>query len=197
MAYESYGIIITLEEIKEKLKKSIKPERYAHSINAMNTAVELAKHYGVDKRKAEIAGILHDCARDLDTEYIYVICKDAGMKVDEIKKRQPKLLHGPVGAYIARVDYGIKDEEVLEAIRVHTTGKENMEMLDKIIFISDYIEPGREFPGVDSIRELVFKDLDRAMVLAFDNTISHVLEKGELLHPDTVHARNYILIHSP
>ncbi|NSW89605.1 MAG: HD domain-containing protein [Firmicutes bacterium] len=187
---------MTLEEIKEKLKKNIKPERYIHSINVMNTASDLAGYYSVDKRKAEVAGILHDCARDFQKENMYELCREFGIEIDEIKKRQPELLHGPVGAYIAEADYGIKDEAILEAIRVHTTGKENMSMLEKIIFISDYIEPGRKFPGVNNIREWALKDIDRAMVFAFDSTIRYVLEKGTLLHPDTVSARNYIIMHS-
>ncbi|NLC69089.1 MAG: HD domain-containing protein [Clostridiaceae bacterium] len=186
---------MTLEEMKEKLKRDLDTERYMHSINVMNTAVELAGYYAVDKRKAEIAGILHDCARGLSREGIFSTCIIAGIKVDEINKRQPKLLHGPVGAYLARVDYGIGDEEVLEAIKVHTTGKENMGMLDKIIFLADIIEPERDFQGVDRIREMAYMDIDRALMLAFDRIITHVLEKRELLHPDTINARNYILMY--
>lgn len=191
---EGYGaIIMTLEEMKEKLKSNIDVERYTHSIDVMNTAEELAGCYAADGKKAEIAGILHDCARGLSMESMYSICITAGIEVDWVKKRQPKLLHGPVGAYIARVDYGISDEEVLEAIRVHTTGKENMGILDKIIFLADLIEPGRDFHGVNLIREWAYKDIDKALILAFDRVITHVLEKRELLHPETINARNSIL----
>ncbi len=183
-----------IEEIKEKLEKNIKPNKYNHSINVMNTAMKLASYYGCDRRKAEIAGLLHDCAKGMAKDQIFELCKKANIEVDEIQRRQPDLLHGPVGAYIARTDYGIYDAEILEAINVHTTGKENMGMLDKIIFISDYIEPGRRFPGVETIRECAFKDINRALILGFDTTIIHVIEKGRLIHPHTIHARNYILI---
>ena len=183
-----------IEEIKEKLEKNIKPNKYNHSINVMNTAMKLASYYGCDQKKAEIAGLLHDCAKGMAKDQIFELCMKANIEVDEIQRRQPDLLHGPVGAYIARTDYGISDAEILEAINVHTTGKENMGMLDKIIFISDYIEPGRRFPGVETIRECAFKDINRALILGFDRTIIHVIEKGRLIHPDTINARNYILI---
>ena len=109
-------------------------------------------------------------------------------------RRERAIIHGPVGAILAKRDYGISDEEILNAIRIHTTGDVNMSLLEKIIFLSDLIEPGRAFPGVDELRVKAFKDLDEAMVHAFDMTIMHVLNKGSLLHPKTVSARNYILM---
>ncbi len=186
-------IIMTLEEMNDKLKKSIRTDRYIHSVNVMNSALSLAGLYGVDKNKAAVAGLLHDCAKDLKNEDTYEINKKFDIETDEITKRQPRLLHGPVGAYIAEICYGITDKEILNAIKFHTTGKENMNMLEKIIFISDYIEPERNFPGVDDIREWVTKDIDRAIVLALDSTIKRVLGKGALLHPATVNARNYLI----
>lgn len=184
---------MTLEEMNDKLKKSIRTDRYIHSVNVMNSALSLAGLYGVDKNKAAVAGLLHDCAKDLKNEDTYEINKKFDIETDEITKRQPRLLHGPVGAYIAEICYGITDKEILNAIKFHTTGKENMNMLEKIIFISDYIEPERNFPGVDDIREWVTKDIDRAIVLALDSTIKRVLGKGALLHPATVNARNYLI----
>jgi predicted HD superfamily hydrolase involved in NAD metabolism len=186
-------IIMTLEEMNDKLKKSIRTDRYIHSVNVMNSALSLAGLYGVDKNKAAVAGLLHDCAKDLKNEDTYEINKKFDIETDEITKRQPELLHGHVGAYIAKICYGITDKEILNAIKFHTTGKENMNMLEKIIFISDYIEPRRNFPGVYDIREWVTKDIDRAIVLALDSTIKRVLGKGALLHPATVNARNYLI----
>ena len=186
-------IIMTLEEMNDKLKKSIRTDRYIHSVNVMNSALSLARLYSVDENKAAVAGLLHDCAKDLKNEDAYEIYKKFDIETDEITKRQPRLLHGPVGAYIAEICYGITDKEILNAIKFHTTGKENMNMLEKIIFISDYIEPERNFPGVDDIREWVTKDIDRAIVLALDSTIKRVLGKGALLHPATVNARNYLI----
>jgi predicted HD superfamily hydrolase involved in NAD metabolism len=186
-------ITMTLEEMNDKLKKSIRTDRYIHSVNVMNSALSLARLYSVDENKAAVAGLLHDCAKDLKNEDAYEIYKKFDIETDEITKRQPRLLHGPVGAYIAEICYGITDKEILNAIKFHTTGKENMNMLEKIIFISDYIEPERNFPGVDDIREWVTKDIDRAIVLALDSTIKRVLGKGALLHPATVNARNYLI----
>lgn len=173
-----------LEEIKEKLKKNIKYDRYIHSINVMNTAISLARLYNVDENKAALAGILHDCAKDFQKEDAYELYERfISVETDEIKKSQPGLLHGFVGAYVAETYYGIKDKEILNAIKFHTTGKENMNMLEKIIIISDYIEPGRNFSSVDDIRKLATKDIDSALVRAFDSTIRYVVGEGDVASP--------------
>jgi len=185
---------INIEEIKHKLETDMKPKRFVHSVNVMDTASRLADFYGVDRKKAEVAAILHDCARNMDKADVFETCRKYGIEVDEIQRRQPDLLHGPIAACIAKFEYGIKDEDVLEAIRVHTTGKENMTMLDKIIFIADYIEPGRDFPGVENIREWAYKDIDKAILLALESTIGYVIQRGMLLHPDTIYTRNYIIM---
>jgi len=108
-------------------------------------------------------------------------------------QKNTELIHGPLGAKIANACYGIDDLEVLDAIKYHTIGRENMSMLDKIIYIADYIEPGRSFPGVEEIREIVFLDLDDAIKKAMDNTILFLIKDNKLIHPDTINARNYML----
>jgi len=185
---------VVLDQIKDKIKLNIKPSRYIHSENVMEAAKNLAGIYGANVDKAAIAGILHDCAKGRTAKELLSLCEKFDMHVDNIEKRQPELLHGPVGAFIAEMDYGIKDEEILNAIRVHTTGKEDMNILEKIVFLADYIEPGRNFPGVCEIREWACKDIDRAIIIALDTTIKYVIAMGGLIHPDSIGARNYLLL---
>lgn len=184
---------MTIDEIKRKLESVLSPKRFEHSLGVMDTAVNLAEKYGGNVEKAALAGILHDCAREIKGQAVFELCKKYHINVDYITLAQPELLHGPVGAVIAAEEYGIEDEDVLKAIECHTTGRENMTLLDKIIFIADYIEPGRKFPGVEEVRELAYRDLNRSILLSLDNTIRYVMNKGAFIHPDTILARNFII----
>lgn len=183
-----------LEVLIEKLKQNLDEKRFNHSLGVMETAAKLAKHYGVDMEKAEIAGLLHDCARCMDTFSQLKMAENFGILLDDVSRREKALIHGPLGAVLAKRDYGITDNEILNAIKIHTTGDANMSLLEKIIFLADYIEPGRCFPGVEKLRAKAFKDLDEAILDAFDLTIKYVLDKGSLLHPKTITARNFILM---
>jgi len=184
---------MTTEQIYDKLKEVLSPKRFKHSLGVMETAVKLAEQYGADVKKAELAGLLHDCAREMKVEDILKICRQNNIKTDDISLMQPKLLHGPVGSIIAREEYGIEDEEILSAIYCHTTGRKDMSTLDKIIFLADYIEPGRDFPGVDKAREAVFEDLDKGMVVSLMGIIKHLVEKKALIQMDTIETWNYII----
>ncbi|HHW02000.1 MAG TPA: HD domain-containing protein [Thermoanaerobacterales bacterium] len=186
---------MSMDEIIIKLKACMKESRFKHSLGVMETSVILARLYGADVKKAEIAGLIHDCARDIPVQTQLKMAENFGILLDDIERLEPALIHGPLGAAIARKDYGIEDEEILNAVKLHTTGNENMTLLEKIIFLSDYIEPGRCFPGVEDLRVKAFKDLDEAMICAYDSTIRYVTEKGCFLHPRTVWARNSILLH--
>lgn len=182
-----------LQDIQAKLEKRLKPKRFIHSVNTMRTSVELAERYGADTDEAALAGLLHDCARDLSKTKLLTLCDKYGIVPDEVLKRQPGLLHGKIGACIARDDFGIASPQILEAISSHTMGSPGMSLLASIIFLADYIEPARTFPGVDAIREEAFKDLKRAMLIGIDGTISTIIDKGVLLHPDTVMTRNWLI----
>lgn len=182
------------EEIIRKLKTNLDEERFTHSLGVMKTAVKLAENYGADIKKAKIAGLLHDCAKCLDTVSQLKIAESFGILQDDVVKHERALIHGPVGAILAKREYGITDTEILRAIKIHTTGDINMSMLEKIIFLSDFIEPGRCFPGVDELRAKAFKNINDAIVDAFDSTIRYVLKKRSLLHPKTISARNSILM---
>lgn len=179
--------------VKERLMKSIGQKRYEHSIGVMDTAIALATFYKVDVEKAKIAGLLHDCAKFKDSQYLLKRVNDFDIMLDEITVQNKELIHGPLGAKIAEFVYEIKDKEILDAIRYHTTGKENMSLLEKIIYIADYIEPNRNFPGVDWFRQYAYKNLDKCLRLSMDQTIKYLVEKGKLIHIDTIKARNYLI----
>lgn len=185
---------MTVEDIRARLEKTLTPKRYLHSINVMHTAVQLAQRYGEDVDKAALAGLLHDCARDIMKKDALKLCDKYGISTDEVSRLQPELLHGRLGARLAREDYGIDCPSVLKAIECHTMGSPDMDLLCRIIFVADYIEPARTFPEASDIRKTAFEDLDRAMLLGIDSTIRYILHKGGLLHPDTVETRNWLLL---
>ncbi|AIS52111.1 metal dependent phosphohydrolase [Thermoanaerobacter kivui] len=183
-----------IELIKNKLRSLLDEERYLHSIGVMETAIHLAKKYDANVEKAQVAGLLHDCAKGYSDEELLKFAQRYEIEVDEVLKHAPFLLHGPVGAYLAEEIFGIKDPEVKRAIALHTTGDVNMTLLDEIIFLADYIEPNRDFKGVEELRRLAKENLDLALLKSFDSTICYVIERGLLLYEKTVKARNYILL---
>ena len=184
---------MTIDEIRDKLQGTLSPKRFSHSLGVMETSVKLASLFGVDVKKAELAGLLHDCAREIKNEEILKLCREHNIEVDEVCEQEPKLLHGPVGAVVARKEYGIEDEEILGAIYCHTTGRKNMNALDKIIFLADYVEPGRDFSGVEKVREVVFEDLDKGMVVSLISIIKHLAKKKQLIQKDTIDTWNFII----
>lgn len=186
---------MTLAQIQNMLKEVLTPRRYNHSLEVMATAKKLAGLYSCNTDKAALAGLLHDCARDMRGQELIEACRKFDIQILPLYRAQPELLHGPLGAKLVRYEYGIDDPEIENAIRVHTTGCENMTLLDKIIFLADFIEPNRNFSGVDIVREIAWRSLDEAVLTSLDMIIRHVMEKHEmLLHPDTVLARNHLLL---
>jgi len=136
---------------------------------------------------------VHDCARDLEKPLQLKCLKEEGIEADELTLNIEELLHGPAAVHICRKVFAIEDEEILSAVRYHTTGKENMSLLEKIIYLSDFIEPSRSFPGVEELRGLAFKNLDKALLLAFNSSILYILSKNEYVHINTILARNHVL----
>lgn len=185
---------MTFDEILCRLKNTLTEKRFAHTLGVVDTAEQLALFYGCDVKKARLAALCHDAAKNLEPGELIERSKKYKLRLDAVSKKSPGLLHAYVGACMARFDFGIDDEEVLDAIYYHTTGKRNMSLLCKIIFLADITEPGRSnIPSLDVMRKTAYKDLDGALITAFDSVIAHVLNSGSLLHPDTVKARNYIL----
>ncbi len=185
--------MMQIEEMKTKLKQMLSPQRYAHSLQVMEASLKLAEKYGEDPEEAAIAGLVHDCAKDLPNETTFTFCNKYGIIVDNIMRCQPELLHGLVGSYLARDVFGIECPRVRAAIAYHTMGSEGMDKLCSIVFIADYIEAGRNYPGVDKIRAAAEESLEKAIVAGLDNTIEHILKKGGLLHPQTIATRNWAL----
>jgi len=184
------SIAMDIYEMKSKLKESLSEERYKHSLNVMEEAVKLAERYGADTEKAKTAGLLHDCAKDLAKGKEEEFIKKYGIETDDIQRRSHALIHSILGMYIARDEYGVSDEEILSAICWHTTGKAGMTLLEKIIFVADYIEPGRNFEIAKKARIVAYEDLDKCVLLCADSTILYLMERGKLIHPYTLETRN-------
>lgn len=175
--------------IRKKLKKKLTPDRYEHSLSVSYTAVALAMRYGYDLDKAELAGLLHDCARQYDNQVIYEKCLKKGLKVTSDEEKNKVLLHAKYGSYMAAHKYGIDDQEILSAIEFHTTGHSNMSLLEKIIYIADYIEPRRcKASNLEHMRGLAFTDLDRALVEIMSGILNYLEESHAAVDRQTQEA---------
>ncbi|MCR5468628.1 MAG: bis(5'-nucleosyl)-tetraphosphatase (symmetrical) YqeK [Lachnospiraceae bacterium] len=174
------------KDIDKKLKEELGQKRYLHTVGVMYTAASLAMRYRYDIDKAMLAGLLHDCAKKVDDAEKIRICKKNNIEISEAEMQTPSLLHAKVGAYLALKKYEVSDEEILHAIEVHTTGEPGMNLLDKIIFIADYIEPGRNMaPRLDEVREMAFVDLDKALYMILHDTLEYLKDKNAVLDPKT------------
>lgn len=170
----------SLEELQEELKGILKKRRYNHTLGVRYTAQAMAMCFDEDIVKAGYAGMLHDCAKYLSDVEIMSECTRHHIACSSAEKLKPSLLHAKLGACYAREKYGVEDEQVLSAIRWHTTGKPGMGTLEKIIFIADYIEPERKMlPGMEEIRRAAFHDLDKAMYLILKNTLEYLGDMEE------------------
>jgi len=176
----------------EATKRQMPSKRWEHTQGVIDIAVRLAKKYGADPAKADLAALLHDYCKYWPVEEQVRIVKQYKLPED-LLDYDPQLLHGPVAAVVVRNEFGIEDEEVLDAIRYHTSGRERMTLLDKIVCLADYIEPGRDFPGVNKIRDIAEHSLEKALVAGFDSTIQFLLSKGKKVYPLTVVARNALI----
>lgn len=171
------------------VREQLTEKRYVHTIGVADTAKVLAAKYGANVEKAELAGIFHDYAKFRPKEEMKQIIIDQRME-ERLLHFHHELWHAPVGAYLVQHEVGIHDQEVLSAILYHTTGRAHMTLLEKIVFLADYIEPGRKFPGVDDVRRLADKNLDKAVIAALRNTIQFLLSKHSTVYPDTIDAYN-------
>lgn len=184
---------MNLKEIDEKLKKSLRSDRYLHSLSVAKTACRLAEIFGADRDKAYLAGILHDCAKNYSKEELFKLADEFSLEIDKISSESWGLIHGFVGAELAKSGYGVYDDEIYDAIYYHTIGKADMPLLTEIIYLADGIEPLRDYPGVEQIRITAEKDLHRAVLMYTDMTIGYVIKRGLLLHPSAVETRNFYL----
>lgn len=170
------------EEMLIYLKRKLTPKRYVHSIGVEYTAANMAFVHGEDVQRARIAGLLHDCAKCIPVEEKLKKALKFGLPVSECERKSPDLLHGKLGAYYAREKCGVTDEGILSAITYHTTGKPNMTLLEKIIFVADYIEPNRRMiRELPEIRKEAFSDLDRCIIHILKNTLEYLDEKNTVI----------------
>lgn len=183
---------MTNQEICDKLQKKLKNKRYIHTLGVAYTAANLAYRYGENAVLAFRAGLLHDCAKYMDDDEMLKFCKKNKIEISEVEKNNPGLLHAKAGVYIANHDYNENTQEVLDAIRWHTTGKTAMSLLEKIVFVADYIEPNRNMDvDLDSIRHMAYTDIDKSIVIIYENTLKFIKGSNKHLDPLTTEAYEY------
>ena len=176
---------------EKRLLEDIGKKRYDHSLRVAKLAEKLANIYKVDSKNAYIAGLLHDCAKYNEKKYLDLLNID--YKNYPVFSINGPVLHSFLGADLAKKVYNTSNEDILSAIKYHTTGKNNMTDFEKIIFIADAVEEGRKYDGVDAIRELAFVNLDKAVLTILDNNIKFLISKKALINPLSFEARNYII----
>lgn len=177
---------LELEKYQKKLQKHLDKGRYQHTLGVMYTCASLAMAYHYDMEKAMLAGLLHDCAKNVPNDKKLELCKKHHIEVTQVERENPFLLHAKVGAWIAKKKYDVKDEEVLHAIRVHTTGEPEMGTLDMILFIADYIEPHRDkASNLPMIREMAFQNLEQTVEKILYDTLHYLNEKSGRIDPTT------------
>mgnify|MGYP004662591185 FL=1 len=182
---------LTIPQLRPIALSYLKAKRCAHVLGTAATAVKLAEKYGADAHRAEVAGLLHDCTKKLSMAEQLALCERYGIVLDELEKKALKLLHAKTGAALARDVFGV-DDEIYNAILWHTTGKPNMTVLEKVIYLADFIEPTRDFPGVDTLRRTVWEDLDRGLLMGLEMTVEEMQEMGSPIHVNTLTARDYL-----
>ncbi|MCY7848912.1 bis(5'-nucleosyl)-tetraphosphatase (symmetrical) YqeK [Bacillus haynesii] len=180
------------EEALACVQEQLTEQRYIHTVGVMETAVKLAERFGADVKKAETAAIFHDYAKFRPKEEMKQIILDGGGPL-EVLDFHHELWHAPAGAALVKTEVGITDEDILSAIRFHTSGRPNMTLLEKVIYVADYIEPGRRFPGVEEVRTLAEEDLDSALIQALKNTITFLISKNQAVYPETVATYNALV----
>ena len=179
-----YGIL--KRQITGYIEENLREKRLKHTYSVANEAVKLAGRYGEDVRKAELAALFHDMFRNTPVAVLNMYIRQLGLPTHLTDN--PNLSHGKIAAVIMRKDYGIEDEDILNAVAFHTTGRAGMSRLEKIIFLADAIEPGRNYPTVEETRALAYVDLNRACISSLQRTVEYIRSIGEYLDSDTVNA---------
>ena len=182
---------LPLSQLRPVALSYLKHRRIPHVLGTEQEAIRLAERYGADVEKARVAALLHDCTKKLDMPAQLALCERYGIVLDELEQKALKLLHSKTGAAIAKDVFGV-DDEIYSAIWYHTTGHAGMTKLEKIIYLADYIEPSRDFPGVDTLRKVCYEDLDKGLLLGLEMTIEEMTAMGNPVHRATVEARDWL-----
>ena len=188
---------MNIGEYKKIIRPLMSEYRYTHSVNVSKEAVKLAKRYGADEEKAAVAGILHDITKEMPKEEQLQIILDSGIILDDIQKNAPKLWHGLSGSLYIKKYIGIDDEDILNAICYHTTGRAGMSLLEKIIFVADFTSEERTYKGVATMRKKSRKSLEDAMLYGFKFTFSDLSSRELAIHPDELACYNEIVLNNP
>ena len=194
MGNKTTGLMsIDFNYVYSYLKKNMSEERYKHSCQVSKVAENIARHYGISTDKAKLLGLIHDCAKDYSIIELRGLIKKYNIKMSVIEENIPGLWHAYVGAELARDIFNIKDQEMLNAIRYHSTASSKLGLLGKIIYVSDKIEPDRKTEKMDQARKLVWQDIDLAMLELLNQGIKILIYRNLIIHPETLHARNNII----
>lgn len=180
------------QKLRKSLEKELKPDRFDHTLGVAYTAANMAFIYGEDVEKALIAGFLHDCAKCMSHEDQIKICEKNKIEISEVEKRNHSLLHAKVGMFLARTKYDVYDTDILNAIRWHTTGREDMSLLEKIIYIADFIEPNRKpLEDMNTIRQEAYTDIDKCLAHILHNSVIYLKTIGKEIDDATMIAYEY------
>ena len=184
--------MLNIENIENELAQILKKSRYKHTIGVMYTAGSIAMRYGENIETAMLAGLLHDCGKYCSEDEQIALCKEYGIVLTDHELEAPALIHAKLGAYFAKEKYHVEDEAIQNAILYHTTGRPDMSMLEKIIYLADYIEPNRkQIPGLSEIRSMTFIDIDEAVRLCAENTLNYLRENGRPVNPMTQYTHKF------
>ncbi len=181
-----------LETAENYARKRLSNKRHAHTLRVADTAERLAGIHNLDPGRARLAALLHDSARETGKEETLRVAGEKGIQTNDFERERPMLLHGPVAAKLVREELGVEDDEVLDAVRAHTTGEPGMGPLALALYVADKIEPDRDQPGVETLRKLALKDLRKAATVALDRSISHNEERGRPTHPKSYEALEWL-----
>ena len=182
---------LSMEQLEQVVKRLLKPNRVAHVLGCRDTAVELAQRWGADPVDAARAGLLHDITKALDGPLQLTLCQAYGKMLDDFSRKYPKTLHAFTGSLVAGRIFG-ENDAVVEAIACHTTGKADMNLLETILYVADYMEPNRDFPGVERLRQAAFQDIQAALKLGLEMTLEHLKNQGSEVSPQSQEALDWL-----
>ena len=180
-------------EIEKYLESKLPPKRYTHVLSVRELALDLAEKHGADLQKVNLAALLHDCAKWMKNSEQYETAASHGIQLDEVERHNPSLLHALIGVEFAVSHFDVDSPEILNAIRIHTTGSGKMTLIDKILYVADFAEPKRDYLEAPAVRALAYQDLNKAVFEVSRYKIEHLLAKGVLIHPYTIDAYNSAL----